>query len=179
MSPAESAGRSASKVDCLRLHLELSGSQYTRHLELAETLFSAHKNNTLNKTIENHQPELTADLTHTLIISGEDCLNKGGNLQVGLTLLEITHTLIQRFNYQELLPHWTLILSGYHLSSGENEKAAELITHLQQQNIDLPSEVRQGLRARCVGKDLEHHARAREAEEGPLPRHGTGGTVPQ
>jgi tetratricopeptide (TPR) repeat protein len=139
--------------EILRIHLELSGEQYPHHLDLAIALIDAHKANTLASYIEAHHEELTHELTHTLLLVAEDNINQTASLSIGLVLLEIVQTLIRQFGYQDLLPHWALILSGYHLTHGDNTNAAQVITDIRQRGIELPNEIKQGL---LVNEGLVH-----------------------
>lgn len=131
--------------EILRIHLEFSGEQYPHHLDLALALIDAHKANTLASYIEAHHEDLTHDLTHTLLLVAEDNINQTATLNIGLALLEISKILIGQFGYQDLLPHWALILSGYYLSHGDNDNAAQVITDIRQQCIELPTTIKQGL----------------------------------
>lgn len=127
-----------------KLHLNLSDSDASPHLELAIRLLEAHKEKKLREQIQKDRESLSIEFANTILDVIEEN-NTSGNLDVAFSLLTILSQVIQSQKFEELYPYLYHQYGIYYLYTSDNHMAQKYLLKALEKKDDIAMLINLGL----------------------------------
>jgi tetratricopeptide (TPR) repeat protein len=110
-------------IKIVKIHLKLSGNNYSRYFDLTEKLVKSFKNGKIYDCLRQYEEEINSNFLSAIIGSAESNISQVGFLHMGALLLKIAEIISQCFNITEHNAWLYLTQSSYYLSLNKNDEA--------------------------------------------------------